>query len=121
MTNFSVATSPRSTPAARGSAARRISKWCVAVSSLALTQAESAYPLAARHTGQSWHQRFKQNASTFGKRVERFAAAGIDATMATRAERMKEEEKAARRAEQKAKQEEERKRAAAAEGSKRPR
>jgi len=50
------------------------------------------YPPAARHTSQSWHERFRKN-STFKKRVERMMRTGLDATLKTAAERAKAAEK----------------------------
>lgn len=50
------------------------------------------YPPAARHTSQSWHERFRKN-STFKKRVERMMRTGLDASLKTAAERAKAAEK----------------------------
>jgi hypothetical protein len=45
------------------------------------------YPLAARHTSQSWHERFKKNQAAFGRRVMRFINEKVDMSLKTAAER----------------------------------
>ena len=59
------------------------------------------YPLANRHTHQSWHERFKKNAAIFTKRVARFKDLGIDDTLKTKQERTKARELKAQREKQK--------------------
>ncbi|BEJ01607.1 hypothetical protein CcaverHIS631_0602890 [Cutaneotrichosporon cavernicola] len=45
------------------------------------------YEWVARHTWQSWLERFKKNSVAFGKRVNRYARAGLDDSLKTVAER----------------------------------
>jgi hypothetical protein len=62
-------------------------------------QASSAaqYPIAERHSDQSWHERFKKNSAAFSKRVEKFIRAGVDASLKTAAERERAREKEQKR------------------------
>jgi hypothetical protein len=53
---------------------------------------QTEYPPAARHTSQSWHERFRKN-STFKKRVQRMMKTGLDASLKTATERAKTLEK----------------------------
>ncbi|WWC68514.1 uncharacterized protein I206_102443 [Kwoniella pini CBS 10737] len=54
-----------------------------------LVAAEARYPIASRHTAQSWHERFKKNGLIFERRVKGFIQAGVDASLKSRAEREK--------------------------------
>jgi hypothetical protein len=45
------------------------------------------YPLAARHTSQSWHERFRKNSTAFGRRVARFINEKVDRSLKTAPER----------------------------------
>jgi hypothetical protein len=45
------------------------------------------YPIAARHSDQSWHERFKKNAVTLERRAKRYIEDGIDFTLKTKSER----------------------------------
>lgn len=45
------------------------------------------YPLASRHSSQSWHERFKKNQAAFGRRVTRFISEKVDRSLKTAAER----------------------------------
>lgn len=65
------------------------------------SQAERAddFPTAARHSAQSWHERYKKNQNPFTRRVERFIQADIDNALWTGGER---EKKAQREAERRA-------------------
>jgi hypothetical protein len=47
------------------------------------------YPIAGRHSQQSWHERYKKNAGTFSRRVERYIEEGIDTQLKTYSERIK--------------------------------
>ena len=51
------------------------------------------YPMVARHSNQSWHERFKKNATAFSSRVLRLKEQGLDDTLKTQAERQKELER----------------------------
>ena len=55
------------------------------------TQALSAptYPIADRHTSQSWHEHFKKNSALLSKRVQRFTQQGVNDTLKTKEERKK--------------------------------
>lgn len=48
---------------------------------------QNKYPIADRHSPQSWHERFKKNAVPFRRRVEGFVAAKIDEGLRTAKER----------------------------------
>ncbi|WVW80276.1 hypothetical protein I302_102254 [Kwoniella bestiolae CBS 10118] len=47
------------------------------------------YPIAERHSGQSWHERFKKNHVQFEKRVRYYVQGGIDRRLRTKSERDK--------------------------------
>ncbi len=47
------------------------------------------YPIVDRHTDQSWHERFKKNATPFTRRIHRLVADGVDRTLKTQRERAK--------------------------------
>ena len=47
------------------------------------------YPIADRHSSQSWHQRFKKNATPFTRRIRRLMEEGVDKTLKTENERVK--------------------------------
>lgn len=47
------------------------------------------YPIADRHTTQSWHERFKKNAAPFTRRIGRLVGEGVDWTLKTEKEREK--------------------------------
>ncbi|WWC60432.1 uncharacterized protein I303_103004 [Kwoniella dejecticola CBS 10117] len=47
------------------------------------------YPIAERHSAQSWHERFKKNAAMFDKRVKAFIQSGVDTSLKTKLEREK--------------------------------
>ncbi|WRT65810.1 uncharacterized protein IL334_002759 [Kwoniella shivajii] len=54
---------------------------------LAATSAQ--YPIAERHSAQSWHERYKKNSVSFEKRVKAFIKEGVNGTLKTKAEREK--------------------------------
>lgn len=56
---------------------------------------QDEYPVAARHSAQSWHERFKKNAGSFRRRVELLTQQGLDAKMRTKKERERAKEMAA--------------------------
>ena len=45
------------------------------------------YPMAARHTSQSWHERFRKNSSAFSRRLTRFINENVDRSLKTAPER----------------------------------
>lgn len=47
------------------------------------------YPIADRHTGQSWHERFKKNSAPFTRRIQKLVREGVDKTLKTEKERAK--------------------------------
>ena len=49
----------------------------------------SLYPIARRHSNQSWQERFKKNQTTFEKRIKRCIYGGVDDTLKTAEEREK--------------------------------
>lgn len=56
------------------------------------------YPLADRHSSQSWQERFKKNSAAFKRRIRRFVDEGVDETLKTAQERRKDREKRAQEA-----------------------
>ncbi|KAK4690077.1 hypothetical protein P7C73_g31, partial [Tremellales sp. Uapishka_1] len=54
-----------------------------------MVNASGTYPVAKRHSSQSWHNRFKSNQATFGPRVDRMIRDGVDESLKTRAERQR--------------------------------
>lgn len=63
-----------------------------------VTMAEM-YPLIGRHSHQSWHERFKKNATAFSSRILRLKDQGLDDTLKTQTERQKELERRRKRIE----------------------
>ncbi|WWD16386.1 hypothetical protein CI109_100812 [Kwoniella shandongensis] len=56
---------------------------------ITLLNMKDTYPPAENHTSQSWHERFKKNSVALEKRIRRFIAEGIDASLKTEREREK--------------------------------
>ncbi|WVR03708.1 hypothetical protein IAU60_000703 [Kwoniella sp. DSM 27419] len=54
-----------------------------------LVDMKEQYPIADRHSPQSWHERFKKSAAILERRVKRFISQGIDDTLKTADERQK--------------------------------
>lgn len=71
--------------------------WCAAADIIQAMDNER-YPLADRHSSQSWQERFKKNAAAFKRRVRRFVDEGVDDTLKTAQERRKDREKRAQEA-----------------------
>lgn len=69
----------------------------------AKTASAPEYPIAARHSSQSWHERFKKGSALLSKRVVRFVQQGVNDTLKTKEERAKAKElKEAKEAQEKA-------------------
>ena len=54
-----------------------------------LVSMTAEYPIAGRHSDQSWQERFKKNAAPFSRRVQRLVGEGVDRTLKTERERTK--------------------------------
>lgn len=56
------------------------------------------YPMAERHSSQSWQERLKKNSSVFGRRIRRLVEEGVDNSLKTSQERLKDRQKRAQEA-----------------------
>lgn len=57
---------------------------------------EGTYPIAGRHSSQSWQERFKKNGGAFSRRVRRLVDEGVNNTLKTNQERNAERVKRAK-------------------------
>lgn len=83
-----------------GTVGRLLNGWYGDATAALTSQADMShkYPIADRHSFQSWHDRFKSNKSTYGRRVDRYQNSGLDSSLRTEAEREKAKEKRLHRA-----------------------
>ncbi|KAL7424657.1 hypothetical protein Q5752_000341 [Cryptotrichosporon argae] len=72
-----------------------------------LMEHADAYPIADRHTAQSWHERVKKNMGSFERRIRRYIADDVDESLKTRGERAKAGQARARAAGQEEEEDEE--------------